>query len=81
MLKLEKKKEIVNIYGNEVEISLPTVKQLREFAEKSKQEGFDDFSGAVEMLVQAGVPSELVNELSPGDFKSLVEFVLDVKKK
>lgn len=81
-LKLEKKqKEIIEIYGQQVGINFPTVMQMAKYKELSKQEGFDEFTESIKLLVELGIPQELLNEMPADDFKTLVEYIFIGKKK
>jgi hypothetical protein len=80
--KLEKKStEIIDIYGKQIEIKKPTVKQLAYYSEKSKETGFDQVKESIILLKDLGIPEDVVEELDAEGYAALIEHVFAVKKK
>lgn len=79
---LEKKpKEVITIYGKDYEVRKPSVKQMVEFMQSSKEDGFNEADASIELLSKLGLPADLVQHLDADDFTALTKYLFEPKKK
>lgn len=71
---------MIEVYGKQFEIQLPTVKQVFEFQEKAK-ESANEFQASIELLKVLGFPEDVIDSLTADDFKSIIEYIFAPKKK
>ena len=80
--KLEKKhKELIEIYGQQIEITKPTVGQLAQFQAAAKKEGFNEVEESLSFLESIGVPKNILADLIAEDYQALIEYIFTPKKK
>ncbi len=80
--KLEKKhKELIEIYGQQIEITKPTVGQLAQFQSAAKKEGFNEVEESLNFLESIGVPKNILADLIAEDYQALIEYIFTPKKK
>jgi len=80
MLEIERSNLKMVIYGDEYAVKYPTVKMIRDFTEKSKQDGVDEFNVTIELLEKCGLPQDLLYGLEAPHLNLIVEAVTSQKK-
>lgn len=65
----------VTIYGQEVTIAYPTLRQLKEFNKKANKKGADDLEETISFLAVLGLPKHIAEELEPEHFTKIMETV------
>lgn len=78
-MKFQKSELKIDIYGQEVTLSFPTIMQLKELDKKATKKGADEIGESISFLEKLGLPKHIAEELEPQHFKDIIE-ALTVKK-
>jgi hypothetical protein len=60
------------INGAAYRIDEPSVKQVRDFINKSKASDKDDFEITIDFIVNLGLPKDVANSLTPRQLKTIL---------
>lgn len=70
---------VLNIYGSEIKVSLPTFGQAKKLRERAKQDG-NDLVMVQEVLVECGISAEVLESMEAQHVGELIEFMVSPKK-
>lgn len=79
VLKLNKSKFKIEIFGQVVEIRKPNWSEIEKFQEDVSEEA-GSMSRTRELFVQIGIPSEIVSELEMDHITAIMELLVPKKK-
>lgn len=80
-MKLIKTVAEIDVYGEKVKLTLPSVSMWEEYQEKMIKGEVSEFRATQDFLVKCGMSEELVKEIELPHFRELVDFLSGVKKK
>jgi hypothetical protein len=83
-MKLEFKKRLleIDLYGEAITMSFPTVSQFKGYQKKLKEAGADgEVDTMLEFLCDLGLPKDKMDEMEPDHLKQVLEVLSGSKKK
>lgn len=75
-LKFQRRQLKMDVYGEEVVINYPTVKEFKTFTDQSKEEN-KGFDGLVNFLEKMGMRRDLAESLEPEHLNKIIEKVTE----
>ena len=78
---MEFKKRVlkINLYGESVEMTFPTVKQFKEFDKNKEKE--NKFEMMCDFVVSLGFPDSKIDELEPAHLTQIINKLVGVEEK
>ena len=79
-MKLERTVAEIEIYGESVKLTLPSVSMWEEYQEIMRKGDVSEFKASQDFLVKCGVPEKIVHDLELAHIGELINFLSGVKK-
>ncbi|MBO9668518.1 MAG: hypothetical protein J7501_17100 [Bdellovibrio sp.] len=80
-IEFKRKKYRLNMYGEVLELTVPTVAQFESYQAKLKNKEIDSYQTMKEHLMELGMTEAQVIALDQDDFIKLISFLSNPKKK
>lgn len=80
-MKLEKTKAEIDVYGEKVILSLPSVEAWERYQKRMKDGKVSEFKAAIDFIIEAGMSKNIANQLELPHIREVIEFLSGVKKK
>lgn len=79
-LTFSKRKLTVEVFGEEIQMDYPTVRQFKAYEEKLNDDKAKPFDVMFDFIAELGMDPKIIDELEPSQLTTLIETLQGIKK-